>query len=270
MKFPGIFAALTIALSVGAYVVVQKASAQGGNTQAQTPTNPPAAISMPHQTAAGAKTAGSPTTATTTSVTATTTTTVNGPATLAPAVLPAETIMQQPATSRATAVEQARAGAGRPNPFSKIDGFRPFPSRGAAATAEPNSAPKSLAGKRAAIGPFIPPPPPGVGAIPGGIGAHESMTPPPPPEGTLAPNELPAPPEKPSIASKLKLVGIIGDRALFTFTDPILRAKMKWPKDLSLGTGEMFESVSVVNVTPDSVTLEEDGDRSVRELQRIR
>jgi hypothetical protein len=86
----------------------------------------------------------------------------------------------------------------------------------------------------------------------------------------LTQSELPAPPEKPSIASKMKLTAIIGDRAIFEFTDVTAASKNKWPKAISLGPGEQFESVSVSSVTPDAVTLIEDGDRSVKELPRVK
>jgi hypothetical protein len=260
MKLPPICAAMAISLSMGLNLGAQSVMAQSTASNeapapqanqsggpVATPADAPAGnavrsvppVNAP--TAAGSAAAGVPNSS------------------------PVNAVLQQPATSRAQATEQARVGAGRNNPFSGIEGgFQPFPSHGSNAAAEVNS-PKTLARKRADIGPFVPPPPPtAVGP------AHESMVPPPPPEGSLDPKELPAPPDKPSLSAKLKLVGIIGDRALFTFTDPLMRDQHKWPHSISLGVGEMFENVSVVNVTPDSVTIEEDGDRSVRELPRIR
>jgi hypothetical protein len=68
----------------------------------------------------------------------------------------------------------------------------------------------------------------------------------------------------------MKLVGIIGDRGIFSFTDPMLRAENQWPKAITLAPGEQFESVSIVSVSPDAVTLEEDGTRQIKELTRVR
>lgn len=83
-------------------------------------------------------------------------------------------------------------------------------------------------------------------------------------------SELPLPPDRPSVVAKLKLVGIIGDRALLTFTDPMFRAENHFPPCISLGSGEQLESVSVIDVTPHSIVLEEDGERQTKELPRIR
>jgi hypothetical protein len=273
MKLSPICAAAAISLFIGMNVGDRSVRAQNGTPSANQPSAPQANQSAGPLTAqpngaASAPSGGAPQPLPPAAAPAA----VGGTGIIIPGSPPVNAVLQQPATSRAQATEQARVGAGRNNPFSGIEGgFQPFPSHGAHANVKADvsaatvSAPKTLARKRSDIGPFVPPPPPtAVGAV------HESLAPPPPPEGSLDPRELPAPPDKPSIAAKLKLVAIIGDRALFTFTDPLMRDEHKWPHDISLGVGEMFENVSVVNVTPDSVTLEEDGDRSVRELPRIR
>jgi len=104
--------------------------------------------------------------------------------------------------------------------------------------------------------------------------------PPPPPraedalgagvDGGIALTELPVPPAKPSLADKMKLIGVIGDRAVLAFSDTQLRQENRWPKTLILKPGEQFETVSVLGVNPDSVTLEEDGERSVKNIEPIK
>jgi hypothetical protein len=81
---------------------------------------------------------------------------------------------------------------------------------------------------------------------------------------------LPEPPDKPFLADKLKLVGVLGERAVFVFSDQELRRINKWPANLALGPGDQFDSVNVVSVDEQMVTLEEDGRRSVKELETIR
>lgn len=81
---------------------------------------------------------------------------------------------------------------------------------------------------------------------------------------------MPEPPDKPLIAEKMKLVGVLADRAFFTFTDSSLRRANKFPSTVVLANGEQFESVHLVSVDPNSVVLEEDGERITKELERIR
>jgi len=97
------------------------------------------------------------------------------------------------------------------------------------------------------------------------------VPPPEPPSGAgLSVAELPEPPARPSIADKMKLVGIVGDRAILAFSDRELVRENKWPKMVTLGTGEQFESVKVVGVSGDSVTVEEDGERSVKTIPPVK
>jgi hypothetical protein len=109
---------------------------------------------------------------------------------------------------------------------------------------------------------------------------------PPPPPGVVLPNtaaqatseagrgvtetDLPEPPEKPLIADKMKLVGLVGEKAFFTFTDSELRRANKYPSTVILATGEQFESVHLISIEKSTVVLEEDGERITKELERIR
>jgi hypothetical protein len=160
------------------------------------------------------------------------------------------------ATTRADAVQQAKANAGRANPFERIQGFKPFPSNA------PVKVPKKEA-KKLPPPSFAPPPPPNT-TVNGGAAPALLQ------EDLLSASELPAPPEKPSLLAKMQLLGIVGDHAIFKISDPSLRRENGWPKSLTLAAGDHFETVSVVAVTPDAVTLEEDGDRQIKQLPRLK
>jgi len=166
-----------------------------------------------------------------------------------------------PAITREQAQPLARESAGKADPFSPIEGFKPFPKNGERiiARAPRDSAENSAAHKVD----LIPPPPPG--AIP----------PAPPPilagqQETLPVDELPAPPEKPSIARYLKVVGILGDRAFMAVTDANVRRANRLPKVLTVSPGDRVEFVSVIDVTDSAVTLEEDGHRVVKHISALR
>lgn len=164
-----------------------------------------------------------------------------------------------PAITREQAAPLARESAGRADPMSPIDGFKPFPSSGG--LAESRSTEDKHSHEK---GSLIPPPP--IGSIP-----------PPPPAilsgaqgDTLPLNELPTPPERPSIAKHLKLVGILGDRAFMAVTDPYVRKVNRLPKTLAVSPGDRVDYLSVVSVSDTSVTLEEDGQRLVKHLASLR
>ncbi|MBI4532915.1 MAG: hypothetical protein HY711_03125 [Candidatus Melainabacteria bacterium] len=165
-----------------------------------------------------------------------------------------------PAASRLAAQNEARQGSGKTNPCERVEGYQPFPRTKASAE-----------GSSGAIA--IPPPPP----IP-----KESFVSPPPPaqqgvlesvlsgEEGLSVSELPEAPAKPSISDKLKLVGVVGDKAVLACTDRMWRKENKWPKTIVLGPGEQFESLSLVEVHPDSITIEEDGERLVKRIEPLK
>ncbi len=166
-----------------------------------------------------------------------------------------------PATTRAEAIQHARANAGRTDPLGPVEGFKPFPSGGPATVRDTKA--------KATTGPasnktLVPPPPDGL-----------PLQVPPPPTSAgraedLPVSELPVPPERPSIVNKLKLTGIIGQKAIFSITDVGTRRQNKWPRSLMLGAGEHFESVEVVTIGADSALLEENGEQTTKRLERIR
>jgi hypothetical protein len=166
-----------------------------------------------------------------------------------------------PATSREQALPNARRGAGRSDPLAPISGFKPFPSgsEGAAVpttvvetstkAAFPQTKFNELGGRT-----ILPPPPPV--SVAG--------------QSDLPVSELPLPPDRPSIASKLKLTGVIGDKAVFSITDREAIRINKWPAVVMMAPGDRFESIQTVSVGADSAVLEEDGERSTKTLERIR
>jgi hypothetical protein len=168
-----------------------------------------------------------------------------------------------PATTRAQVVQRAKANAGRTDPLAPVEGFKPFPSGSAATAADAKAYANKTPTKM-----LIPPPPGGlqlqVPPPPPTLGSHASSA------EDLPVSELPVPPERPSIVNKLKLTGIIGQKAIFTITDLSARRLNKWPRSLMLGTGEHFESVEVVSIGSDSALLEENGEQTTKRLERIR
>lgn len=167
------------------------------------------------------------------------------------------------ATPRLLAANEARAGAGRTDPAARLDSYLPFPRVG----------PGSPKPEAAGTGADVPPPPPATKIVPpppAGARGGNVLTPPPEPEVGLSLSELPPPPSKPSIVDKMKLVGIVGDRAVIAFSDRRAVAENSWPRTITLGRGEQFESVSVVDVNPDSVTFDEDGERSVKSIEAVK
>lgn len=163
-----------------------------------------------------------------------------------------------PATTREQAAQVARVSAGKADPLSPIIGFKKFPTSGERKIDRPIGKEKGKNG-------LIPPPP------------MDAIPPPPPPilpgqtvQGDILPlNELPSPPERPSIARHLKLIGVLGDRA-FLSTDSYVRQSNRLPKVLSLSPGDRVDYVSVLAVTDNSVTLEEDGQKLVKRLSALR
>jgi len=154
------------------------------------------------------------------------------------------------ATARTDAETTARKNAGRKDPFLGITGFKPYPTRNASLDEE--GAPIKLTKSKQLL---VPPPPPVV---------HTYATP------SIPSAEIPEPPSRPMLSHKVKLVAILADRAVLKITDGRLRQDNKWPQTVTLGSGDKFESLEVVRVAPDSVTIEEDGERSVKTLERIR
>lgn len=173
-----------------------------------------------------------------------------------------------PATTRTQAQEQAKSDSGRSDPLAPVTGFKHFPSHDASFVApdKMSQTGKFAVGKKDAVkgglsesNPYlkIPPPPPSTPVMPGSM-------------NELPVSDLPAPPERPTLVNSIKLTGIVGNKAIFSVTDLSARLKNNWPKALSLGAGDHFESISVVSVSVDSAVLEENGERTDVHIERIR
>ncbi len=78
------------------------------------------------------------------------------------------------------------------------------------------------------------------------------------------------PPAPPTIADKFKVVGIIGDKAILACTDLSVRHEYNWSKMITVASGDILGPVTVIAVKSDSVTLEEDGNRTETELSPVR
>ncbi len=180
-----------------------------------------------------------------------------------PVAVPAGGRKNLAATPRVLASSEARMQAGKPDPTLRLRNLKPFPRiRGGGGAGDLGLADAAQLPAPPVVDKALPPPPPPVAA--------DGLVPPPEPDAGLSLAELPAPPSRPSIANKMKLVGVIGDKAIIAFTDRRQRMENKWPRTITLGRGEQFESVSVVEVTPDSVTIDEDGERSVKSVEPLK
>lgn len=184
-----------------------------------------------------------------------------------------------PATKRDEASVTAKQLAGREDPMKGLFERTPYPgpwtkvaqSGGRTTSDDEKAEAEEKAGKEGKGSGTVPPPPPPVEAT--------KAPPPPAPIAADAPPELPIenlpqPPEKPMVSPSLKLTAIIGNKAVLEVPFK-LRIANKWPSTISLGPGERFEdpangSFSVVSVDPDSVTIEEESERSVKSLPQIK
>ena len=167
---------------------------------------------------------------------------------------------QFPATSRQQALSDAQKSAGRTDPLAPLQGFKPFPS-----SSNNNTETKETTTKTAAGSTKLP-------ALPTDANGKVLIPPPPPvtPQDEFPVSELPLPPDRPSLAAKMKLTGIMGDTAVFAFTDKEAARQNRWPQVLMLNAGDKFETVEILSIQADSAVLLEDGTRSVKTLERIR
>lgn len=194
-----------------------------------------------------------------------------------------------PATKREEARSAAKQVAGRQDPCQGTFDKTPYPAPwtkvgqapGARTTAVDEKEEKDKADKNkpqvasADGSKVLPPPPPPT---------REKPVPPPPPSnigpsnigsgGDIPVDQLPVAPEKPMVSNKLTLTAILGNRAVLA-VPMTMRAQNKWPAQICLGPGEKFEdpehgSFSVVSVDQDSVTIEEEQERSVKSLPQIK
>lgn len=178
---------------------------------------------------------------------------------------PSTNSKQYPATNPAEAKSTAKVAAGRIDPVEPITNYLPFPHL-----------PIVQAGD--AVLALVPPPPP-VDKPMKPKTINEKLVPPPPPMeampntgGSIAGlpiDQLPVPPSRPTIGDKVRVLGVLDDKAIIAFPKA-MSAKNKWPKTVTLGTGEQFESLTIVSITRDGITIEEDGERTLKPLSTIK
>lgn len=176
------------------------------------------------------------------------------------------------ATDKAAALLQARALAGRRDPFAPIGVRKPFPRTRkpsvndiADSTKAPTKEPKSAKSLLDENSDALPPPPDGDTEV-----AHTPDTVPVPPLAGITSDELPPPPDKPLLAQKLRLNGIVGNRAILAFKDRSFSRENGWRPYVTLGPGERFDSVKLVAIDAESVVLEEEGQQKTLQLPPIR
>jgi len=186
-------------------------------------------------------------------------------------------VTKYPATKRPEAISAARQVAGREDPtvatFEKAQYPSPWSKAGAAGLGHKEGDSQTASADDTTK---VPPPPPKT--------EKEPPAPPPPPSTGGGPasasapeipiDNLPAPPDKPMVTPSLKLTAILGNKAILSVPMQ-LRTQNKWPAVICLGAGERFEdptngSFSVVSVDQDSVTIEEEQERSVKSLPQIK
>jgi hypothetical protein len=201
------------------------------------------------------------------------------PNALAPTPTPAN---RYPATRREEAIIAAKQVAGREDPMFGTFEKTPYPAPWTKIGAAPETRTTAMDDKedkdkdkdkkddKTAV---VPPPPP--------PSKLEKPLPPPPPSNLgpgggegIAIDQLPPPPDKPLVTPQLKLTAILGNKAVLS-VPLVLRNQNKWPSVICLGPGEKFEdpdhgTFSVVQVDRDSVTIEEDQERSVKSLPQIK
>lgn len=182
-------------------------------------------------------------------------------------VTPAQTAVE---TNEATPLDQARVRAkslvlaGKNDPFAPLADTHPFPgsfelpTAPGAEQAGKDKGSSTKTSKRKVNSELVPPPPSFGDVPPGQL-----------PSG-LAFGDLPSPPENQGIASKIALVGIVGDRAIFNVTDSALRRARHWPKTFTLAEGGSFDQLRLLSIQQDSVTVEEGGERSTKSLPPVR
>ncbi len=150
----------------------------------------------------------------------------------------------------------ARSSVGKADPFTSLD----------QETAESEAKKPAIKLPPFSTGLTVPPPPPG-SVNP--FGTHDQSRP-----GQLNSGldlgELPMPPDNAGINHKVELVGIVGDRAIFTIKDSLLRRRHHWPKTFTLAIGQSFENLKLTAIKDESAVVEEDGQTFSKQMPTLR
>ena len=180
------------------------------------------------------------------------------PGAASPAVTgaPAPVAIDGHATTLDAARITARSSVGKADPFTPLD----------QETAESEAKKPAIKLPPFSTGLTVPPPPPG-SVNP--FGTHDQSRP-----GQLNSGldlgELPMPPDNAGINHKVELVGIVGDRAIFTIKDSLLRRRHHWPKTFTLAIGQSFENLKLTAIKDESAVVEEDGQTFGKQMPILR
>ncbi len=188
------------------------------------------------------------TTTTTTTTTSTVTpksSTTNSPGSITVSEVTTPAIIDGHATTLDAARITARSSAGKSDPFTPLDQIISENEQ----KKTPAKAP--LFGN----GLSVPPPPPGAVSP---FGTHDQIRPDMLNSG-LDLGELPMPPDNAGFNHRVELVGIVGDRAIFTIKDNLLRRRHHWPKTFTLAIGQSFENMKLTAIKDESAIVEEEG-----------
>lgn len=178
------------------------------------------------------------------------------PGATAPSVTVAPVAIDGHATTLDAARITARSSVGKADPFTSLD----------QETAESEAKKPAIKLPPFSTGLTVPPPPPG-SVNP--FGTHDQSRP-----GQLNSGldlgELPMPPDNAGINHKVELVGIVGDRAIFTIKDSLLRRRHHWPKTFTLAIGQSFENLKLTAIKDESAVVEEDGQTFSKQMPTLR
>lgn len=163
------------------------------------------------------------------------------------------------ATTLDAARQQARSTTGQGDPFKSLDATQPSPLN----RTVPEMPAKVGTGQSASM---VPPPPPSVAnpfgdaptKMPGQLDSGLNL------------GELPMPPDNAHFNARVDLVGIVGDRAIFSIKDNLLRRKHKWPKTFTLTLGQSFDGMKLIAVKDESAVVEEDGQTITKPMPVVR
>ena len=109
---------------------------------------------------------------------------------------------------------------------------------------------------------LLPPPPPLSSGGESGL--------PPEPGQYITTGELPNPPEKQELSNKLKLSAVLGDKIVLALTDRSYARSNNLNSYVTLGRGDKFESVKVVDIDSEMAVIEENGKTRELKLPAIR
>lgn len=158
-----------------------------------------------------------------------------------------------PATSRAEAEATARASIGRSDPMQvqvkALSEKQSKMQRSAVIAAKPHK-------KHGGF--VLPPPPYAPSIVPAGYVGYSN--------GASALG-IYVPEVKP-LAPQVRLIGIMEGKAVLSLPAG-LSAKNDWPRTITISAGEKFDSLRVLSISDNTVTLQEGEDKSVKGLEPL-